>query len=257
VNKLPVFFIFSLLFIVNANSQSIKTIHVFVALCDNVHQGIVPVPEFLGKGDEPKSNLYWGAAYGLKTYFLKKDSEWELIRKLNTDKPEILERLLLKHKKSETYLLADAYNGKEIKLCTEDFLKASDRNFQSKVIYNDQNLMFGGNSDLIAYIGHDGLMDFEVNIKYTNQKKEIPVETIILACFSKKYFKQELEKSGAKPLLWTSHLMAPEAYTLKAAIEAWLEKETNEAIRERAAQAYHQYQKCGIKAARNLLQTGF
>ena len=46
-----------------------------------------------------------------------------------------------------------------------------------------------------------------------------------------------LEKSGAKSLIWTSHLMAPEAYTLNAAIESWLEKESNEAIRERAAQA--------------------
>lgn len=27
-----------------------KTIHVFVALCDNANQGVVPVPEGLGNG---------------------------------------------------------------------------------------------------------------------------------------------------------------------------------------------------------------
>jgi len=39
--------------------------HVVVALCDNVHQGIVPVPRALGNGQDPSSNLYWGARYGV------------------------------------------------------------------------------------------------------------------------------------------------------------------------------------------------
>jgi hypothetical protein len=43
-------------------AASVKTIHVFVALCDNKNQGIVPVPEKLGRGDDPDGNLYWGAA---------------------------------------------------------------------------------------------------------------------------------------------------------------------------------------------------
>jgi len=51
--------------------------------------------------------------------------------------------------------------------------------------------------------------------------------------------------------------MAPEAYTLKAAIDGWLLNETGTQIEERAAQTYHQYQKCGIKGARNLFTTGF
>jgi len=43
-----------------ANSQS-KTVHVFVALCDNEFQGIVPVLLTLGNGKDPTRNLYWGA----------------------------------------------------------------------------------------------------------------------------------------------------------------------------------------------------
>jgi hypothetical protein len=35
-----------------------RLIHVFVALADNVHQGIVPVPAALGNGDDPARNLY-------------------------------------------------------------------------------------------------------------------------------------------------------------------------------------------------------
>lgn len=40
-----------------------RVIHVLVALCDNENQGIVPVPAFLGNGEDPQKNLYWGAAY--------------------------------------------------------------------------------------------------------------------------------------------------------------------------------------------------
>ena len=40
--------------------------HVIVALADNEYQGIVRVPQSLGDGDRPQSNLYWGAMYGVQ-----------------------------------------------------------------------------------------------------------------------------------------------------------------------------------------------
>ena len=53
-------------------------IHVFVALADNVNQGIVPVEASLGNGDNAATNLYWGAAFGIRTFF-SKNRDWELI----------------------------------------------------------------------------------------------------------------------------------------------------------------------------------
>ena len=46
-----------------------RLVHVFVALADNAHQGIVPKPAAIGNGDDPAKNLYWGAAFGVGTYF--------------------------------------------------------------------------------------------------------------------------------------------------------------------------------------------
>ena len=43
----------------------VKTIHVFVALYDNKYQGIIPVPQKIGNGQDPRLNLYWGAGYGV------------------------------------------------------------------------------------------------------------------------------------------------------------------------------------------------
>ncbi len=233
-----------------------RTIHVFVALCDNEFQGIVPVPEKIGNGKDPKLNLYWGAGYGVKSFFKLKTKDWKLVRQSKPSNPLILDRLIFKHSTQDVYLLADAYDGEKIKTCIEDFLKAS--NAQNGVTTKENNLElnFGGGADLIAYVGHDGLMDFEVNITY-NKTTEKKKDVIILACFSRNYFSPEIRKANANPILWTTHLMAPEAYTLKAAIDGWVNNENGQQIDERAAQTYNKYQKCGIRGARNLFTTGY
>jgi hypothetical protein len=51
--------------------------------------------------------------------------------------------------------------------------------------------------------------------------------------------------------------MAPEAYTLKAALDGWLLNENGETIRDRAARAYDKYQHCGIRSAQRLFATGW
>ena len=56
-----------------------KSIHVFVALCDNKYQGIVPVPAKIGNGQDPNNNLYWGCAFGIRTFF-KNSKEWKLLK---------------------------------------------------------------------------------------------------------------------------------------------------------------------------------
>ncbi|HLG39225.1 MAG TPA: hypothetical protein VI461_06130 [Chitinophagaceae bacterium] len=237
------------------NDSSIKAIHVFVALCDNKYQGIVPVSASLGNGRDPKTNLYWGSAYGIKSYF-KKSNEWKLVSTQLKPTGNILERLLFKHKTKEVYLLADAYDGQFIKQTTIDFLNASSGKNEIEIETANKKIYFSGASDLLAYIGHDGLMDFSLSQKFessSNKKRE----TIILACYSKNYFASHLKPSGATPLLWTSGLMAPEAYTLHDAIHEWINNNPDNQIREAAAKAYSKYQKCSLKAAKNLLVLGW
>src|ERR1700738_4806316 len=87
-----------------------RTIHVFVALADNQYQGIVPVPAKLGNGEDPEHNLYWGSAYGVKTFFAR-SADWLLLSCSARPKAEILERCIFKHSKTNTYMVADAYRG--------------------------------------------------------------------------------------------------------------------------------------------------
>ena len=247
--------LFFFVFFVNILLAEARYIHVLVALCDNVNQGIVKVPVKIGNGQDPANNLYWGCAFGVKT-FLAKQTDWKIIKQQKNPTITILERVIFKHKTQNVFLIADAYNGANIKETTIDLLNfAAGKNAFSIVVEKD-TIKAGGSANLIAYVGHNGLMDFSVENTPTaaNSKKR---EVIILACASKNYFAKAIQQAGAVPLLWSTHLMSPEAYTLDAAIDGWLLKESAKQIRERAAMAYNSYQKCGIKGARNLIVTGF
>jgi len=234
-----------------------RTVHVFVALADNQHQGIVPVPARLGNGDDPDHNLYWGSAYGVKTFFAR-SADWLLMSCSAKAKPEVLERCVFKHRKTNTYMVADAYRGSEIREAILDFFDAAAGASPETIVASPSaaRLTIRGGSNLVAYIGHDGLMDFRLPLVPT-KKNEIRRDTIILACASKQYFAEVLRAGGAYPLLWTTNLMAPEAYTLKSALDGWIGGENNEQIRDRAAGAYDKYQKCGLRAARRLFATGW
>jgi len=236
-----------------------RTVHVFVALADNEHQGIIPVPARLGNGLDPAHNLYWGAAAGVKTFFAR-SADWAVVSCGQRPKPEVLERCLFKHRSADVYLVADAYRGDEIRQAILDFFDAASGASPESITLASASpavtLSARGDSNLVAYVGHDGLMDFQLPL-IPHKKNETHRDAIILACASRQYFAEPLRASGANPLLWTTGLMAPEAYTLKAALDGWIAGETSEQIHERAAAAYDKYQKCGLRGARRLFVTGW
>jgi hypothetical protein len=249
-------FLITLVLMLSASNLLVsqRLIHVFVALCDNENQGIVKVPKGIGNGQDPGTNLYWGCGYGVKTVFTK-DKSW---KKLSVQLPKdgkILDRILFKHTTEDVYLLAEAYDGREMEACVKAMLDAASGNLLVNIEADGKKLAFGGNSDLICFTGHNGLMDFNPTwqFKSGSSKKR---ETIILACYSKSYFKPYIAQCGASPLIWSTGLMAPEAYILQAAFRSWVAKESNEKVRESAAAAYSKYQKCSLGAAKKLLVTG-
>jgi len=236
-----------------------KLIHVVVALCDNQFQGIVPVPPRIGNGDDPANNLYWGAAFGVKTFF-RKAQEWSLLADVANPRPGVLERLVFKHREKEIYLVADAYRGREIRMATWNFLQfaagAGAEPVDVKTGPAPLRLLAGGGADLVAYVGHDGLMDFSLP-EAPRPEDDRRRQAIILACASKSYFAGPLQPTGAEPLLWTTGLMAPEAYVLKAALDGWIAGEDGNAVRRRAAENYHKYQRCGMNAALRQFASGW
>lgn len=236
-------------------------VHVIVALCDNLNQGIVPVPEALGNGKNPGTNLYWGALYGIRSY-LTRSANWTLLGVEPPDDRRILERIVLHteikrdQRLVSVFIVADAWDGAAIEEATQVFLAmTAGKSVETLSVTRKsekQTLRAGGASHLLAYIGHNGLMDFALEKTPVVSPAAPAKSAIVLACASKSYFTDLLQTAGAHPLLLTTGLMAPEAYTLNSALRSWIAKGTTAAAIEGAAEAYNRYQKCGPGPARRL-----
>lgn len=213
-------------------------IYVIVSLVDNVSQGIVPVPAKIGNGDDPRSNLYWGALYGVKT-FLSKAEGW---RKLGCEtgiNDTILERCRFAWKDKLT-VTADAYRGSRIDRAMLDFM-------QQAATPPD-----AAKHEMVVFIGHDGLMDeqnqpiVERFPKHAGHDKQ----AVVLACLSEEFFAGHLLAAGSKPVVTTYSFMAPEAYVLEAVARGFADQASEAELRNSAAAAYAKYQRISAKAGK-------
>jgi hypothetical protein len=146
-----------------AQTAALRTVQVLVALADNEHQGIVPVPAKLGNGEDAEHNLYWGSAYGIKTFF-SRSADWHSVGCCPKPQPAILERCIFKYHTANLYSIADAYRGIEIEQALLDFFDSAAGIGEQTLTVPDGRgglkLPIRGGANLVAYIGHDGLMDF-------------------------------------------------------------------------------------------------
>jgi hypothetical protein len=216
-------------------------IHVFVALADNEHQGIVPVPAKIGKGDDAERNLYWGCDEALPAT-LRRSASWKLQKTEPGPKASIIERRTYLHASGEWKLVADAYRGTAIRECTVDFFAA---------LGNDEPL---ATHPLVIYVGHDGLMDFSLPAEALAQRGP-GREAIVFCCKSESFFGASLREINARPLLLTQELMYPGGFLVTAALDGWTRHETAAQILQRAAGAYARNQKISVKAATGIFTT--
>lgn len=219
-----------LLFLITVAQAEVKKVKVFVALCDNATQGIAKVGEKIGDGNVPDANLYWGCSDGLNKFF-PKSSKWTVEKAEKDVSEKILRRLTLKHSSTKIQLVADAYKGSEIKACFEAFEQA----------------LGSGENDLVAFIGHNPLMDFFGTT--LEQKEKHETAAIVLACKSKEYFQDRITTLGATPILLTDQFMYPGSFILHDAIEAWHLGKSKKDIRDVAGKAYAKNQKISVKSA--------
>ncbi|MEP6672692.1 MAG: hypothetical protein ABJF10_26245 [Chthoniobacter sp.] len=210
-------------------------IHVFVALADNATQGIAPVPAKIGNGDDAARNLYWGCDEALPPVF-RASKEWKFLGREAGPKPAILERLRFAHQSGKWQVVADAYRGSAIRECTVDFFQALTSEEPVERL------------PLVAYLGHDGLMDFALPAEAVTRRGP-GRQAIVLCCISERFFGPHLAAAGARPLLTTTQLMYPGGFILREALAGWTRGETAAQVRQRAAGAYARNQGISGKAA--------
>jgi hypothetical protein len=216
--------------LVHSSWATPKQVALYVALCDNASQGIIPVSARIGDGNNPAANLYWGCSDGFAGCF-KASKLWKLQRQEKPDDPRILERLIYRDAAGDVEITAEAWQGSEIAACLKAFEAA----------------LVSGKHDLCAYIGHNVLMDGA--IAPPAAKASQPCDAIVLCCRSQVYFQDRLEKLGVKPVLLTSQLMYPGSFLLRDCLPLWVKGKSTAVIRDQAAASYARNQGISKKAA--------
>ncbi|WP_392558519.1 hypothetical protein [Orbus mooreae] len=230
-----------------------KVIHLVVALCDNKYQQIAPVPALIGNGQDPRNNLYWGAAYGVKTYFAKQP-EWQVVQTVKPVNSHILEQIIYKHRSKDIYIVAEAYDGQYISDAVDNFISYSAGQLPLTLNVNGSEIKFGGDANLVVYVGHDFLMEWSWSqflpddwrwqtLSKEQQQLQQSRYVAVFACQSQRYFSPPLSRLGITPLILTTQSMAPEAYSIYAMIDGWVNNQSKAQIRQKVATAYSKYQR--------------
>ncbi|MGB0906876.1 MAG: hypothetical protein ACPGVT_05225 [Maricaulaceae bacterium] len=223
-------------------SQKAMSARVFVSLADNDYQGIVPIPSALGKGDNARNNLYWGALYGIKTYF-SKNPHWTVTPARHSS-PRVLDAIWITPKSHpDIRIFAEAWHGAYQKETLEYYQKALTR-------IDDDN-------SLVAFVGHNPLMDLtapdlEITQDIIQANKSRHRKSAVLACKSASYFTDFIRKAGVEDYVMTHGLMAPEAYALEGILSAWINGDDAIKARQNAASKYSQYQNIPLSNSQKL-----
>jgi hypothetical protein len=215
-------------------------IHVIVSLVDNVSQGIVPVPAKIGNGNDTHHNLYWGAAYGVKT-FLSKAKGWRQLGCEHDINETILERCRFAWEDKLT-VTAEAYRGSRIDRAMLDFMQEA------------ATPPAPAQREMVVFIGHDGLMDEASRpiIQHFPKHPKHGKQAVVLACLSDEYFAEHLQAAGSQPVVTTFSFMAPEAYVLEAVARGFANGASEAELRSDAAAAYAKYQHISAKAGNSV-----
>lgn len=240
------------------NNEEPLIVHLFVPLCDNENQGIVPTSPSLGNGMDLRRNLYWATSQGIKRFY-KELSDWELLTSINKPDSNVLERVVFQKifpNNANVILVADAYRGDRMQACLSDYFESLSGNLKEQVMLDSIIYEIHSEADLIIFNGHNGLMDEEVDFSYNT--KSVSKDAVAIACISEDYFREYWENTSSYPLVMTTGLMYPGAFVSEFIINEWAMLKSAEEIRKAAGKSYYKYKpKSGPNGSNNLFSTGW
>ena len=119
---------------------------------------------------------------------------------------DILRRRTYCHASNDARLHARAYRGAAIRRCLADF----------------EDAIASQAFEMVVYIGHNGLMDFELPPPPKAEPRGRRPDVVVLCCKSQSYFSIRVELAGGRPVLTTTQFMYPGSFILEAAADGWL-----------------------------------
>jgi len=203
-------------------------------------------------GNDPQHNLYWGAGYGMYHAF-KKLFGWRLVGE-EKDKMAVFKKVFTPNafwqergvkKPFEMYVVFNLYRSNDIVEGYRDFAQNLFGNRAQRITLKDGRVIEAGSqSRIVGYVGHMTLQGKKAikavrNSQSTNSSEAKGV--FMTSCLSAPIFSREVLDENNFGLLFTTSLLAPEAYVQNALFDAIARGARGDKISRGVASAYADY----------------
>ncbi len=244
---------------------------VVVPLCSNAQ--IDCGSAVAGRPGDLAKNIYWGAVFGQRRFFERKNSGWtrvEVTRPAPGSDDPLLERAIFKREipraarsaspdasgaTTEQIVVFQAVHGASIDRAINLFWTIATEG--GRVRFRDGDQDRDEPIHVAGYAGHNRLMDAGAKLPPPPpNERSRPIPSFVMACYSEPYFGAALRSAGSDTLVMTRNLMAPEGYVLDAITKALGEDAPREDVRRRAVEAYARWQRISPAAASSIFAPG-
>lgn len=243
----------SLVRMIHQRRRLTATIH--AALFDQHRAGS---PRAFADGNNPRTNMYWGALFGLETHFANA-AGWRRAYTDDGDGAGIIRRVVF-HRIAEptaawrargvtesfdVYVLANAWPSSRIVDAMEQPLQEALCG-QSVVLKVDgTSIAFGGGSAMVGYVGQNHMLDeyWDPFARLGGCRPERQVGIFYLCPRSAVVLHKPIVERGLYSVLFTRAAATPEAYLVDGMFKALLSGELGDGFISEAAAQYARYQK--------------
>jgi hypothetical protein len=207
-------------------------VRVYVALCDNASQGIVPVKNpAICDGDVPEHNIYWGTRGGLSGF--TRAAGFRLVESTRPEAGPIAVRSVWRKRvrSIDIELEGLAYRGREIRTAMLDFVRA---------VHSD-DATAAGTPHVVAYVGHNYFLDTSDVHDFREAARgggATAKGIVALSCLGHQHIRPYITRDRAEILAINTNLAYPGAWSLGGAIEALARRESGRGVRDAAARAF-------------------
>lgn len=217
----------------------------------------------LGDGDNPETNLYWSTTPGFGQWFARRGSGWKRVAKQRAgetgDRDVLAVHVYRKRLATpapwrkrgapaqlEVDLVIHGWRGTAIDRAlaayAEDVSGAKPRTVE---LADGSSLDAGGAAQIVAWVGHNRLMDLDAFAWPT--PGSLTKGAIAIACHTAAYMEAEVPAATRVPLLMTRDYLFANAAPLEATVIAFASGGDYAAIRLAAATAYAGVQKREVR----------
>lgn len=229
---------------------------VVVPLCSN--DQIDCGSSVAGRPGDLSKNIYWGAIFGQRRFFERKNSGWTLLevtRPAPGNDDPLLERVVFKRRiplapwsntadpgaTAEQIVVFQAVHGAAVDRAVSLFWTLATEG--GRVRFHDGPNLRDEPIHVAGYAGHNRLMDPGTKLPPPpTPERSRPIPSFVVACYSEPYFGPALRLAGSETLVMTRNLMAPEGYVLDAITKALGENALRSDVRRRAVEGYAKWQ---------------